>query len=48
MELYFLVNDYDNVISFANNIEKYSKVAIKFLHQTEIESIINQIYVSDE
>ena len=24
MELYFL-NDYDNVISFANNIEKYSK-----------------------
>ena len=25
MELYFLVNDYDNVISFANNIEKYSK-----------------------
>ena len=24
MELYFLVNDYDNVISFANNIEKYS------------------------
>ncbi len=31
-----------------DNIEKYSKVAIKFLHQTEIESIINQIYVSDE
>jgi hypothetical protein len=31
-----------------DNIEKYSKVAIKFLHQIEIESIINQIYVSDE
>ena len=31
-----------------DDIEKYSKVAIKFLHQTEIESIIQKIYVSDE
>ena len=31
-----------------DDIKKYSKVAIKFLHQTEIESIIQKIYVSDE
>ena len=31
-----------------DSIERYSKVAIKFLHQTEVESIINQIYVLDE
>jgi len=31
-----------------DQINKYSKVAIKFLHQTEIESIINKLYVSDD
>ena len=31
-----------------DEIEQYSKVAIKFLHQTEIESIIDKLYVSDE
>ena len=31
-----------------DEIKQYSKVAIKFLHKSEIESIVNKIYASDD
>ena len=31
-----------------SELKKYSKVAIKFLHKSEIESIIKKVYVMEE